>query len=99
MSEPSRKTVSKLLVETVPSGCGRITKSLAPMTVQFVVPNRFMVSADCRCRRPAAAEARTHRRLGTTGQDLVLQTLEDYHGKFEQFEYGHGGDLAVSVHW
>jgi len=34
-------------------------KSLAPMTVLVRRSNSFMVSADRRCHRPAAAEART----------------------------------------
>jgi len=44
-------------------------KSLAPMTVLVRRTNSFMVSADRRCRRPAAAEGRS-RRLSTTGRDL-----------------------------
>jgi len=34
-------------------------KSLAPMTILVRRSNSFMVSADRRCRRPPAAEART----------------------------------------
>jgi len=48
-------------------------KSLAPMTVLVRRRiNSFMVSADRRCRRPAAAEARTQSSaIGTTGRDRV----------------------------
>ena len=57
LSEPSRKTVEKLLVDC--SKWLESAKSLVPMTVIVRCTNSFMVSTDRRCSRPATAEART----------------------------------------
>jgi len=62
MSELSRKTVSKLLTD-----CSKwLRPKLVPKTVLDRRTNSFMVSADRRCRRPPAAEARTQ------GQDIII---------------------------
>ena len=73
MSEPSRKTVLKLLVDSL-KAAGRLfqmaatetAKSLVPMTVLVPHTNSFMVSADRRCHRQAGCS----HRLGTTGRVL-----------------------------
>jgi len=60
MSELSGKTVSlKAAGRLFQMAAAETAKSLAPMTVLDRRANSFVVSADRRCRWPAAAEART----------------------------------------